>query len=495
MPVPLLVALFVAFGLDTPRGFIPDREVPGLLLKGSAGIIGVGLLAIGLGAWIAWRISVYGYMTTRMRKLHLFGGRFLILLALGVYAWILLDLGWGGIVDSTWKLDGWFLVDHLAVVAPFVLMQLLLWCGMYLVDRALHARSNPTTSLRIGPYLLLRARNALGLILPVVLVFLIRHDVIGRLWPQWTAGEISEPVDFAILGGAILCFSPFFVRLAFPTHPLPEGPLRHRLEHLAERVGFRFRDILVWDTERGVVNACVTGVLPGFRYVLLTDALIESLEPKEISAVFGHEIGHVAHRHLPFFAFFFLGSLGLLTLAASGASDLERWIVGFPAFSGWIDTTWSGLVETGLALASVGLFFWLAFGHLSRRFERQADVFGCTVVSCGHSECPPHDDPDDELGPLVPIIRGVSTPCPTGIRIFATALSRVARQNGMEFRARSWRHGSIANRIAFLESLRDDPNGASRFQRGIHRLRIRWGIVLVASLVLAIGSHALSILP
>ena len=29
-----------------------------------------------------------------------------------------------------------------------------------------------------------------------------------------------------------------------------------------------------------MVNACVTGILPGFRYVLLTDALIESLDAR-----------------------------------------------------------------------------------------------------------------------------------------------------------------------------------------------------------------------
>ena len=63
-----------------------------------------------------------------------------------------------------------------------------------------------------------------------------------------------------------------------------------------------------------MVNACVTGILPGFRYVLLSDALIESLTPLEIAAVFGHEIGHVAHRHFLYFAFFFMGSLGVLSL-------------------------------------------------------------------------------------------------------------------------------------------------------------------------------------
>ena len=69
-----------------------------------------------------------------------------------------------------------------------------------------------------------------------------------------------------------------------------------------------------------MVNACVTGILPGFRYVLLTDALIDSLTPLEVAAVFGHEIGHIAHRHLLYFAFFFMGSLGVLTILAEVVS-------------------------------------------------------------------------------------------------------------------------------------------------------------------------------
>ena len=67
-----------------------------------------------------------------------------------------------------------------------------------------------------------------------------------------------------------------------------------------------------------MLNACVTGILPRFRYVLLTDALIETMTPVEVAAVFGHEIGHIAHRHLLYFGFFFAGSLGILTLLADG---------------------------------------------------------------------------------------------------------------------------------------------------------------------------------
>ena len=49
--------------------------------------------------------------------------------------------------------------------------------------------------------------------------------------------------------------------------------------------------------------------------------------------------------------------------------------------------------------ALAGLYFWFVFGYLSRRFERQADVYGSKVVSCDMADCPPHTDLDNDLAP------------------------------------------------------------------------------------------------
>ena len=212
-----------------------------------------------------------------------------------------------------------------------------------------------------------------------------------------------------------------------------------------------------------MVNACVTGVLPHFRYVLLTDALIDSLSPVEVAAVFGHELGHVAHRHLPFFGFFFLGSLGLLSLVTRVFSLPSAWFEGLP----WIPADQISRVdefaEAALILGSLGVFFWLVFGHLSRRFERQADVFGCKVVSCGVSECPPHFDFEEGIHGLEPANSLSPGLCPVGIQIFSAALAKVACQNGIDASARSWRHGSIANRLKFLRRLRPTPGAKNSF--------------------------------
>ena len=170
-----------------------------------------------------------------------------------------------------------------------------------------------------------------------------------------------------------------------------------------------------------------------------------------------------------------MGSLGTLTLA----SDLVY--VQLLRGVGPAGST-AAMATQGAAalLLGVGYFAWV-FGILSRRFERQADVFGCRSVSCDRVDCPPHPDLYSRPAAAPP-----SGPiCPVGIRIFVNALATVADLNGMEPTARSWRHGSITRRIAFLEGLEGRPEVERRFQSGVSRLRLALVLALVAGLILA----------
>ncbi len=303
---------------------------------------------------------------------------------------------------------------------------------------------------------------------------------------MWHQTPAAEPIELAVLGLLIFAVSPLFIRLAWPTRSLPAGPLRNRLERAARRVGFRFNDLLVWDTGHLMVNACVTGVLPQFRYVLLSDALIDSLSPVEVAAVFGHELGHIAHRHLPFFGFFFLGILALLSLVTQFITLPSAWFERLPWLSAEQIPQVGELAEGALTLGALGLFFWLIFGLVSRRFERQADVFGCKVVSCGVAQCPPHFDLEEGTYGLEPANSLSLGLCPVGIQIFSEALAKVACQNGIDPAARSWRHGSIANRLGFLRRLQADPQSERLFQRSIVSLRLTLMAGLVITLLVAL---------
>src|SRR4051812_10898153 len=332
MPVSLLVALFLAYGIDVSDGPgpIPRPDLFEHLGEALAGLAMVGAFAFGLGRLVAARVSRRGYATAALRRRYSWGVRGIELLTLAVYGGILYQARWPAVVRTGFGLGDAILVDDLLILLPFFLAQMLGWWGLYAAERAL--RPAGTTGARrvanLGRFLTLKVRQSLGLVLPGVLVFSLGQDLARQQWPDWFDTNWAPLVGMASMGLIVLVLSPLFVRLAWPTHPLPPGPLRTRLEHLATRYGFRCTDILVWDTGNVLVNAGVTGTLPWFRYVLLTDALVEGLNPLEVVAVFGHEIGHIAHRHLYFFGFFFVGSLGVMA-ALNGV--IETHLVALPA--------------------------------------------------------------------------------------------------------------------------------------------------------------------
>jgi len=484
MPVSLLIALLLAFGIEPPATGVPRADVGACVLETCGGITLVAALAFGLGFWVAFEVSHSGHATSRLRRRYALGARLLTILSLVVYGWIIHSVGWSKLVRTNWGLSRLILVDDFAIFLPYLLTQLMVWWGLFFAERALQIRVGLGLARGLGRYLLLRSRQSLGLILPVILMYVVRRDVFGRFFPSWDESAVAEPVELGVLGALVLLISPLFVRLAWPARSLPSGPLRRRLERIAARVGFRFTDVLVWDTGGMMVNACVTGVMPGFRYVLLSDALVESLTPLEVAAVFGHEIGHVAHRHFLYFAFFFMGSLGVLSLLAEILSRSGPLLVELAWLSPWNPSVPSDVIEGVALLMALGLYFWVVFGQLSRRFERQADVFGSKIVSCDLVDCPPHTDLDNDRSPE-PIRGRKPSLCPVGIRIFADALANVARYNGLDQNGRSWRHGSIAHRIAFLEGLERHPEREQRFQQGVLRFRLGLGVVLALAVFLS----------
>ena len=485
MPVSLLIALFLAFGADSifPTAPIPPGSVAPLVLEAMTEVGLVGVVGLAFSTAVVIRVRTRGRPTSGTRRLFAVGSRAVGALTLGGYAWVIHGLGWAEVVRSGLGLRDAILVDEFLILLPFLLALVVGWWGLYAGERAL--RSPAPAGRRpsgVGRHLVLRARQALGMVLPAALIFSMAQDLARLRWPATYEGPGFQMAMMATMGAVVLFLAPAFVRLSWPTRPLPPGPLRDRLERLASRFGFGFTDILIWDTDGSIVNAGVTGALPWYRYVLLTDALLEGLDQHEVAAVFGHEVGHIRHRHLAFFGFFFVASMGVLALASEYVSAHALSALGYPGGSS------AATIAQGTATLALGLtYFGTIFGVLSRRFERQADVFGCRAVSCGRLECPPHPDLYSRAG--VAVDEGPL--CPVGIRIFVNALMNVAVLNGMEPTARSWRHGSITRRIAFLEGLEGKPQAERRFQSGVSRLRVALVLALVAGLLLAFRTGAI----
>jgi STE24 endopeptidase len=198
------------------------------------------------------------------------------------------------------------------------------------------------------------------------------------------------------------------------------------------------------------------------------------MSPEEVEAVFGHEVGHVKHHHMVYYLVFLLASVAILgTILSPYLADLER----------TLNLRERRHLAVLPVVASLGAYVFLVFGFLSRRCERQADIYGCRAVSCHEACCVGH-----ATGSLAEGGRGL---CATGIRTFIQALEKVALLNGISRDKpgflQSWQHSTIARRVGFLETLLRDPMAEPRFQRRIFLVKC----VLLALLALLGGTFAL----
>src|SRR5262249_42823866 len=107
-----------------------------------------------------------------------------------------------------------------------------------------------------------------------------------------------------LLVPGVLVAMPWLVRYGLGLVSMPPGPDRDRLGAASRRLNFRCTDLLVWNTGGGSANAMVVGLVPALRYVVFTDRLLSDLTPAEVEAVFGHEVGHVKHGHILYYAGF-----------------------------------------------------------------------------------------------------------------------------------------------------------------------------------------------
>ncbi len=273
---------------------------------------------------------------------------------------------------------------------------------------------------------------------------LLHDDLYEATGIEWLSDSILGTISVIILACA-----PLMLRYIWATEPLPAGPLRDRFEQTCRRIGLKYREILLWHTHGMAINAAVMGFVSPLRYVLVSDALLETMSDEEIEAVFGHEAGHVMHWHLQFFVLFALVSMYI----AGGVLELL-----------WINGILTDIAVLQLIALAVLLACWLfGFGWISRRFERQADLHGIRCITPDIRECeaacPVHGE------------QRASGLCLSAARIFGRTLMRIGDLNGIPRDAPSWRHGTIDSRCRLIAKLANDPQAVSRFDRSVWRIK------------------------
>lgn len=272
-----------------------------------------------------------------------------------------------------------------------------------------------------------------------------------KRWLETTPGQALFILLFLILVAVTV---PVLVQKFWRCRPMERGYHRSRIEALCRRAGIQYRDILYWPIFEGrMITAGVMGLVKRFRYILVTEALLEVLRPEEVEAVIAHEIGHVKRNHLLFYLLFFIGYI----LLSYAVFDLVIYFIIYtePLYRFVLDTGFSQAAVTSTLFTMVTIlivlvYFRYVFGYFMRNFERQAD---CYVYSLF-----------DTAGPLI------------------STFEKITLTSGQSPDKPNWHHFSIRERVEYLLKCERDKRWIFRQDR-----KIRKSIALYVSAVLVIG--------
>lgn len=424
-PFYYLVGLFLAFSYPTggePLRFVRQTHAGGIpvALWATAGA----LAAYGLLAWVVhrWLVAgqrrwIVGLARALLRLMGLlFYAALVYLFHFPLWLWSL------GLEDSLF-------FGGLASLAP--LMALYAVLGLVAARAEPRLRGAPVTA---GGYLLFAFRTFLSLSLIPVLFMLGLNAAIQEVEPLRDAVFVYPFLGWGVVlaaVGLLLAILPLLLRLTLAARPLSSGPLRDRLTELCRRQGFRWGELLSVPTSGlGLANAFIVGLPVPVRYVFFTDAILAGMRPELLECVLAHEIMHAKRRHILYYLFF---SLGFVLLGALAGEFLSA-VGARPA------------AAVLFVLGVWGLFWFVIFGFVSRRFESEADLGAARLDGEG--------------------------PAPySSARRMAAALETVAALNRVPVRAWSWRHFSILTRIRILVQAELAPGWGESFEKACRGLR------------------------
>jgi Zn-dependent protease with chaperone function len=294
-------------------------------------------------------------------------------------------------------------------------------------------------------------RNTLPILLPWLLLSLL-YDLVGLLPHSALRTFLDGTGGFVLLALMVILLLPTLIRRIWGCTPMPPGKTRDQLEAFCRSQHFT-ANLFLWPLHEGrAITAAVVGILPGFRAVLLTPALLDLLTVEEREAVLAHEIGHVKKGHLILYLLIILGFSGVIDVLLDPLSRMMlSWSFPQSIFLalGFSPASSATIVTSIPALLALVLFFRFIFGWFIRNFERQADLYSVKA-----------------MGTAAPLI---------------STFEKIARITGTR-EEKNWHHYGLAERIDFLHRVDADPRLQQAHSRLIYGGIALWFLVVGVSL-------------
>lgn len=234
--------------------------------------------------------------------------------------------------------------------------------GTYPAVRSLRETAASTTQV---------ARRAL---LGFVMVGAITIIAVGGVLAAIAVVGSSLPVlvgTLAVMVFVTFGFTPYLTLLFQDRVPL-DGERWNRVDRRCSDLGYTPRACYLLEGESTkTANAMVAGTVPGFRYVFLTDYLLEECDDDQLRAILAHEFGHVAGRHL--------WQRGVLTIAVFAGGIVAWQLLGLAFLEDRF-----GFVGFFLPfMALYGLYHVLFLGGLAYWQEFRADAYAARTAGPG----------------------------------------------------------------------------------------------------------------
>jgi len=289
-------------------------------------------------------------------------------------------------------------------------------------------------------YVLSNIRLNLPILFPWMLLSLIYDLLSMSPWGQPTGflnTMVGQILFFAVFLAVLMIILPVFIQSWWGCEPLEESSKARELDAFLREKGFKYRNLLRWPLFEGrMMTAGIMGIVPRYRYILVTDSLFEILTVEELKAVLAHEMGHARYRHLLFYVLFLIGYLVL----AFGFFDFYFYFLAtrpfFIKFLSADHSDGSNLFYFALSLPmllSLIIYFRYVMGFFMRNFERQADLYSAKVMG---------------------------TPEYT-----ISSLEKIALLSGKSRNVPSWHHFSIRQRVDCLLHFMREPSLLKRQNR------------------------------
>ena len=280
--------------------------------------------------------------------------------------------------------------------------------------------------------------------LPIIFPWLIISLIIDLIsLTPWSGPEsfLNKPegqiLFFACFIIVIMIFLPPLIQYWWGCRAFEPSERVKELETFLHEKGFKYRNLLNWPIFEGrMMTAGIMGIVPRYRYILITDALMEILSLEELKAVMAHEMGHARYRH---FLFYMLFLLGYIVIVIGLYPFLLYYLTAQPMLINALEGAGSQaatlfyLVLSLPILITMFVYFRYVMGFFMRNFERQADLHSAVIMD--------------------------------GPRYTISSLEKIALLGGKIRDLPSWHHFSIKERVDCLLRFLREPGLVKRHSR------------------------------